>query len=311
VNKRTMGMMISRVATNLGILNTSAYATTQIPRFLQQVYEKIWNEDQWNDLVGQTYLATIAPNARSFVLPKKYSAVLKAYNDATGVPISIRDFPTFGDDAFTIDTVVFNINDFSSMARAASQGVLVQPSTPQVVKILSAAANDKGVSIRITGRDANGEVIAETILTNASNGTTPVASTNSYASITSISKTLIPSLGVISVTDNSGNQLGTIGQWEVTPEYRVYQLNGTTLNNATIQCIVRLAFVPMTNTFDVPLMNCCEALEDGATAEGFRESKDFEKAAFYDAKFVDDMGKLRTKEFEEEGMMTALPMMRC
>jgi len=288
-------------------LATDAYALQTIPRFIQERYRRIWDADNWNDLVGNTYLAPIAANGNSFVLPKQYGAVVKAYNAATGGPISIKDFITFGDDAFTIVTNLNPTNDFTTMARMASQGVFTQLTAPQNVKVVSANAGDTA-TIWISGTDINGEVLGETLTLN---GLTPVVSSLTYKAITTISKTLIPTKGIITITDNTGNALGTLGQWETSPEYRVYRLNGNTSQSSTIQCIVKKSFVPMLHTFDVPFMEMDDCLIFGATADAWREHKQLDLAIKADADFEEAMALLKDKEFEEEGSQYCVPLVRC
>ena len=302
----SFGQIRDRVAYNCQVLTTDKYALQTIPRFIQQRYRRIWDADNWNHLVGQTYLATIAPNGNSFVLPKQYGAVLKAYNASTGGPISIKDFVTFGDDAFTIVLNLNPTNDFTAMARMATQGVFTQLTTPQTVKVVSSAADTS--TVWVAGTTSTGEIQGESIVLT---GLTPVVSTLTYATINTISKTQIPTLGIITITDSLGNPLGTLGQWETSPEYRVYRLNGQTDQAATVNCIVKKSFVPMLHTFDVPFMEMDDCLIYGATADAWREHKQLELAAKADADFDTAYGLLMTKEFEEEGSMFLLPLLRA
>jgi len=303
----SFGQIRDRVAYNVQVLATDQYALQTIPRFIQERYRKIWDADNWNDLVGNTYLATIAANGNSFVLPKQYAAVLKAYNAATGGPISIRDFVTFGDDAFTIVTNLNPTNDFTTMARMASQGVFVQLTSTQSVNIVSSSNNDVA-QIFIRGLDANGERITEGLTLDGVRG---VASVNSYSAIEAWSKTQIPTQGTITLTDSLSNTLSTLGQWETSPEYRVYRLNGNTTAQSTVQCIVKKSFVPMLHTYDVPFMEMDDALIFGATADAWREHRQLDLAAKADADFDEAMAGLRDKEFEEEGSMYCLPLLRA
>lgn len=306
---KAFGNLVNSVATKLQVLSTDFYATKSIPVWVQERYKKIWDSDNWNDICGTTYQAVIAANGVSFVLPKQYAAVLKAYNYRTGGPISIRDFVTFGDDAFTIVTNLNPTNDFTTMARMATQGVYTQLTSAQTVKILSSSTLDKGVTIYVSGLDSNGELIAESIVTNASNGTTPVVSTKTYTTISKISKTLIPTAGIITLTDASNASLGTIGSWETSPEYRVYRLNGVTSQQSQIQTIVKLAFVPMTNNFDVPFMEMDKAIIYGACADAWEEHRQIDLAAEARTNYEAAMADMRMREFEEEGEIYCLPLL--
>lgn len=89
----------------------------------------------------------------------------------------------------------------------ASGGNYVYPSTAAVMYIYSSSASDTAVTIQINGLDANYNILTEKILLQ---GTTAVATVNSYLRINSMSTVSGNSVGNVSLYSNSAKTGGTL-----------------------------------------------------------------------------------------------------
>ena len=89
----------------------------------------------------------------------------------------------------------------------ASGGNYVYPSSAAVMYLYSSSASDTAVTVQINGLDANYNPISEQILLQ---GTTAIATTNSYLRINSLATVVGTAVGNVSLYSNSAKTGGTL-----------------------------------------------------------------------------------------------------
>ena len=89
----------------------------------------------------------------------------------------------------------------------ASGGNYVYPSSAAVMYLYSSSASDTAVTVQINGLDANYNPISEQILLQ---GTTAIATTNSYLRINSLATVIGTAVGNVSLYSNSAKTGGTL-----------------------------------------------------------------------------------------------------
>lgn len=297
---------VKRVAQNIQNLATDTYTTTVIPLFVNEAYRDIWDADLWEDTLADPFVFAISPNSDTFTLDKRYSAIVRAFNDDDGQEIKLRDMVTFSAEYWTQARSRSLTSGFDSLAALTALGVLNQLGTAQQVKVVSANVLDAG-NVFVRGRDVNHETISEVI---ALSGTTPVVSVFSYSAIEAFGKLTTPTRGVITLTDNTGTALATLGMWEKTARYRRYQFNGKQADFTNLRLICKRAFVPFQNYYDYPFMDVDNCLPHKATALAWMENRQTDMAALEAKAYQEGLGKLRDREFSEENSQWMVPQMR-
>lgn len=293
-------------------LATDSYTKTVIPRFVNSAYREIWDADIWDDTLSTAFVFNIPANQDTFTIPKRYSAIVRAWNSDTGEQVKIKDFVTFGSEYWPQVINQSFITGQNSIAALNTLGVLTQLTTPGTVTVQSSDADDTNTAdyqlqVLVKGRDSSGEPLSELI---SLNGTTPVSSVNTYAEITGFSKQVMPTEGVFTLKDTLGNSLSTLSQWEKTARYRRYQINGVQGIITNIRLICKQTFQPFVNYLDYPFMDLDNTLPHKATAFAWRENRQQDLAAAEEALYMNELGKLRQREFSEESARYMVPAMR-
>lgn len=306
----TCGEILLRAATKCGIdpVNNTAYINNTMFRFLQDVYREIWNSSVWPELVADDFTLVLPGNSLVFTLSKQYDAIQRCYNLDTGQPLKIRDRASFADVAYQPGVQFTRDMQFDAITRLIPSSVSTQLSgAAQLVKVKSSAAGDTTQSIFVRGLDSNSERISETINLN---GVTAVASANTYTFIEAWSKTAIPTAGFISLTDNAGNTLGTLGVWETVPKYERYQLDGISSAAINLQITAKRAFVPFEHYYDYPFTELDLPLIDELSAMVWDEHKRLDLSANARQQSRETLNKITDREENQDDVILMVPQQR-
>lgn len=301
---KNFGQLRNAVFQNVQIPTTSNYAS-QIERFLNETYEKVWNTELWPSTLD-TGTVTIAINQSEFALPKSWSWIVRARQSTQN--LRILDFPSFSDADLPLGTT----SSLLDLAVIGDKGIKSQLATAQTVKIKSSVTNDLSVPIYIQGTDSNDEVIHETLNTHASDSTTLVASAKTYKTISHVSKSQNTN-GTITLYATDGTTvLATIAHWEERPVYRWYKANGTVSAATDLTITAKKRFRRFIHTFDTPTFEMDNALIYGATAMAWQEHRQPTAAQLWQARFDDALMELTQRELNQDNSADLmLPMTRA
>lgn len=288
--------IVNRVAKMMQVGTGVRYATQEIPDFVQQAYHDIWFRAPWPQTVAIDTL-TLAASSNILRLPKKYHTIIRAKDTANESGITVRGAPEFSD---------FNLPDLSDttgsleLSPMDAGGVETQLSSAGTLKVKSSDAADVSIEAFVRGRDSLGQPIAETITTNASNGTTAVAGTVTFTTIEAFTKGP-NTTGNIILTTSADVELARIGRFERSPLYKAYKANITPATSRSITALLKLNFVPFLNNLDVAFTDMDDCLMYKAIAIGWHEHRQTEQSAMWESRFEVALDTLVASEFSQDG----------
>lgn len=154
--------------------------------------------------------------------------------------------------------------------------VKTQPSSVGTVTVVSSSASDTSQTVYIRGIVSGIEQTESVTLT----GTTNAVSTKSFSRILGLAKSAT-TVGYITITRGS-DTLSIMAPEIVTSRYKSLKLVRTPGGAYSIQVKYIAQHSPLVNAYDYPLIDVCDILELGATADAWRFKRQFGKATHYD-----------------------------
>jgi hypothetical protein len=233
-------------------------------RALNEVSERIHTGDDW---YGRTGIWSVALNAGILTLPPFLEAALK-------VKIDTKDARLFGQShQFLVhgpgDSTKWGALNIEDKGEVASE--VVFPSTGGTLSVVSTSAADVASGelaapvLRFHGTDVNGQRIIDADGISGEevtlNGTTPVATTNSFYSCQGFQKPR--TRGRVTVTRDT-TDLAVLEPWDLDPIYRRYDVKDTAATTALVWA--RRRFRMLANEEDQVLPANVGALKMGLMA---------------------------------------------
>lgn len=155
--------------------------------------------------------------------------------------------------------------------------VRAQPAADGVVTVVSSSTADTTQTIYVRLIDSNGRETNESITLN---GTTPANGTLTASRILGISKSAVTA-GSITITRDTVT-LAVMSPDVVVSRVKLLRFASAPTTAFACEIIYIQDFLPMKNAYDYPSIDCCEALEAGATADAWRYKRQFQKASDYE-----------------------------
>lgn len=306
---RCVQLMANEVARNVNIPANYSYVTTKIVPYLNKRYRALYNSQFWGKTMD-FYTVPLPPNVAEVTLPKRIGPVMRIVNITTDDTMYLIDAASFSDKTISIRNV-FRIflesclEDETPVGTALGTSNVLQQPVAGILTIVSNNTADKSVQVYVRGVDANGEIVQDTIISNATNGTTPVNGVTVFASVESISKNNLTD-GILTIKDSGSNTVATISQWEVSPEYQRIKFETTEVEQSQLSVCAQRAFVPFLNTMDVPVFECEDALVAGATADAWKEQEKLDMMSIEEARYAEEKKNLINQLLEKSGNATIL-----
>lgn len=241
---------------------------------LNRVCERFINSGKW---AGTKGVVDFANTEDGFItLPRRYVSVL-------GVDINKVPRPTYGafheyleggpgqlDEATMPASRLVDMGEFPTMSAMTEDGTL---------RLVRGSASDNEKTVRLYGKDENGDVIYDTdgqegisvTLSASSQDTTQV-----FSEITAVQKEVTTGTVTLSaVVDAVATELSVYEPTETVPLYRRYKV-GITAD--PIRCWCKRRFVLLVKETDIVLPGNLRALKLGLQAERFEFENDTERA---------------------------------
>jgi hypothetical protein len=155
--------------------------------------------------------------------------------------------------------------------------VRTQPAADGVLTVVSSSTADTTQTIYVRLIDSNGRETSESI---SLNGTTPVNGTLTASRILGISKSAATA-GSVTVTRDTAT-LAVMSPDVVVSRIKLLRFASAPTTAFTCEIIYMQNALPMKNAYDYPSVDCCDALEAGATADAWRYKRQFQKASDYE-----------------------------
>lgn len=263
---RIFSTIKSNVANN--VQDTSSSMDTIIGKYVNDAYFDVIRRINWRS-IDEDYNFSLSTNEQ--VLPDDFGKSLKVWDNTNKLHIVETSLEREVDNNLSLIGQSGSVERYVVFERACRK----HPTSASVLAIVSSSSADTTQSIFITGLDSNGRLVSETVTLN---GTSSQNTTNSYTRINGIAKSSTTT-GSVTITSNSGAVTNAIIAPSVL-DYRVKVMRfySTPTSTLTIYCPYLRQAVPLVNSYDIPLIDCADVLELGATASAWRYKRQFGKA---------------------------------
>ena len=152
-----------------------------------------------------------------------------------------------------------------------------QPTASGVLTVVSSSSADTTQSIYVRVLDSNGRETSESITLN---GVTSVDGTISTNRILGISKSAVTT-GSITVT-RSTDAITILSPDVLIGRVALLRFGAAPASAFNCEIIYLQDMMPMKNAYDYPSVDCCDALEAGATADALRFKRQYQKASDFE-----------------------------
>ncbi len=283
MNNRTFYTIKQNIGTQIG--DSSAAMLTLIGGFVNDRLLEVYRRCNLVDINRADYQFDTVASTSDYVLPSDFGkdiSVADITNNLRLARIDLQEFVYF-DYAQLYSTGV--VNGYVIMDKT----VRAQPSSASALAVVSDAAGDTTQTVYIKGLDSNANATFEEI---SLNGTTPANSTNTYSRIDLISKSATTA-GAITITSNSAAVTVAVMSREML-EHRVKIMRMFLTPNSVLTISINYIqlLLPMSQTYDYPIIDCADVLEAGGSADAWRFKRQFGKAADLDVIFEKRLANL-------------------
>lgn len=268
--------LFSQIYGNVGIniQDTSSSMATIIKTYCNNSYRDILRRLNYSN-INLSYQLSLVSGTQDYALPNDFGKELYV-RDATN--LSNIPFISFQQ---LVETYPESLTSSGTVERYTifRDSVLKQPTSSSLITVVSSSSADTSQTMHIKGTDSNGvELIEDITLT----GTSNAVSTNSFVSIRSISKSATTT-GTVTVTSNSGAvTVALFGPSDLT--YSVMKIRFHYIPSAAATFDIPYYVKPylLVNDLDVPLIDCADGIELGATAQAWAYKRQFAKSREYE-----------------------------
>lgn len=235
-------------------------------KFVQQRYLMIYDSALWSD---SQFLYSTTASSDKVILPHWIDRIVGV---RSGSDLNLPH--TELANLFQTDPGIFERSGSPVLySELPPVGVLQLPSTAAALTLISNAAADSGVAVRVLGENSGVEA-RETV---SLSGTTSVTTINSYDTPLAISKPVTS--GAITVKDSASNVLLTLGPEEFErkhPRIRLHQAPG---ESTSLLILAKRRPLPLLHDLDTPaLRNIENALLAYVTADLLEAQRQYGKA---------------------------------
>ena len=262
----------------------------KIGDWLQQSYDTVLRKYAWPQLIKTTTVSSVS-SVETMILPKDVEFLIQIQDRTNQVVLAPSD-PNTG--ARTM-LAVQNQGSVPTTYWVEEDTAAAQPTSSALLNVVSSSSSDTSQTVRVWGISGGQEISEQFTL----NGTSAVASQNSYTRVDRVSKSATTT-GTITITSNAGAvTIATISPRDYTSRYTKLHLvpmpNAAITYNITYKAKTpRLQFDE-----DIPILPCHTALIYGAYAQALEEQRQFSKAQLEWQKFESSVAML-IDQFERQ-----------
>lgn len=266
-----MNRTFSDMKTNVGnnVQDTSSAMATIIGVYLNNFYFDLLRRFNFFEQNIRTQTITTVAGTKDYAL-----------NDDFHKEVYIRDGTNKAQlSRITLQQFIDDYNDTMDSSGTPDKYLILnspvkaQPSATSVLAIISTSTSDTG-TLKIRGISSGIEVAEDVTLT----GTSSVNSANSYTEILQLTfGTAL--VGKVTITSNSAAvTVATVKAGTKDYRVKILRLHYTPSGIITITVPYIKRVLPLSDTNDVPIIDCADILELGATEQAWRYKRQFAKA---------------------------------
>ena len=291
-----MNKLFTTLKNNVGVLiqDQSSAMLTNIGVWINNRYVDILRRYDWEELFD-TCSFTSTGSTSAYGLEDNFDEIIKLFdttNEKVLNQMSLHELYTYRYN---------NINTIGEpdVYVISREPVKAQPASAQKITMKSSSASDITQSVLLRGIVSD----YETYETISLSGATVATAASSYSKILALSKSAVTS-GYVTVYENDATTVLAVMPGErVESQYVNLILNPVPSNSTTVYRVIKKRkIIPLTQSYDIPVVDCSEALEYGAIAEGWRYKRQFSKASQYEAIYEQELNRLifqRVKKADE------------
>lgn len=269
--------MINRLFSNIygnvgtNIQDTSSGMATIIKVYINDIYRDLLRRANWQSYNPDYQITTVA-GTRDYVLPSNFGKEKYVYDSSNLRYIPFIDFDSISEKYPALVNTQGTVDRYTIFYRS----VRTQPTSASTLSFSSSSSADTTQSVRIKGTDSNDIELEETITLN---GMTPVPTVNTYKEIRSITKSATTT-GRISGTSNAAAVvIAVLAPADLDYKVKIMRFNQTPGSVIVFNVPYHIEPYSLSNDNDVPVIDCADILELGATAKAWRYKRQFQKAA--------------------------------
>lgn len=279
-----MNKPFTTIKTNVAndIQDTSTAMLTLIGVWSNNRYFQILRAINWEN-IRTDYTISVTSGTQDYALPEDFGKEVYILDTTNGNEIGIvtlgdlvRDYPSSITTAGTVQRAVIT-----------DDTVLAQPTSSSVIAISTTSASDTTQTVLVRGISSGIET-SESVTLNGSS----VNTTNSYTRIKAISKSA-NTVGKISGTSNSA----AVTIFTMSPkvnESRVKKIkfHYSPASSLTVSLPYIVKPLPMTESYDYPVIDIADIIELGTKADAYRYKKQFAKASVLESLFMNGLADI-------------------
>ena len=262
-------------------------------------YDRVMRAFPWDEL-NRFYSLSVTASTRDYALRHDVEQIVKIWDSTHGAEIvatDIRDHVRFSAPNLEVvgNVQTGNPDNYIDIGTKSVSALL---STADQVQVLSTSASDvTPMVVRIRGEVSAMPVSESITLT----GATAATSTNTFDSgaelfitVGTSDGTLQDAVGVITVReqDTTSNTLAKIAPGNRVPQYKWIRLSVTPGSALTAQVWYKMAWLPLINDNDAPIISCANEIVEGVVADALWEDGQEGAAQTQERKFTQSVTEL-------------------
>lgn len=219
----------------------------------------------------------ITATTEDIVLPDDFKDVVSLIDKTNKIKLTQIDFQqwTMGD-VSSIDTA-----GTTKSYVLFDDVVNTQPTSASALAFVSSSASDTTQTFYVRGIVGG----SEDYETGTLNGTTPVSTTKSFSRIYAIGFDSART-GIVTITANAGaTTVAAVSREMVQTRFKKLKLVPISAITLNLEMIYTQAPMPMSQTYDYPLLDCEDILEAGATSDAWKYKRQNSKADYWETIF--------------------------
>lgn len=267
----------------------------KLGHWINERYERALEAKPWPQLIKKGSLSIVA-SQKGYVLPRDFGKAIKFIDTTNGYAIqeiSAHEYIRLHAGALDVSDNV-QTGDPVRFYQVGEYTVKAELSQAEKVSIVSTSSSDSSpLIIQIIGEVSGTEVAESVVVT----GTSAVQSTNTWdtdqklqISVATNDGSTQTVDGVITVTgDTSGTVLTAISEFDYATPYRWIEVSPTPKSSGTQptwDLWYRRRFRALVNDGDLPMVDLCTAIIQGAYADALREDGQEQQAIIADQQYV-------------------------
>ena len=263
---------------NIGgeVQDTSTTFATIIGRFINRRYFQILRATNWKNIKPDYSFATVS-GTQNYALPDDFGKEIACTDVTNKLGLAKNDL----EELYRLYPEALTAAGSAERYAIYTDVVKAQPTSASVLAIVSSSASDTAITVHIKGIANSVEVYESVTLT----GTSAVNSANSYTSIKSISKSAA-SVGYVTITSNSAAVTNALIPREtLETRYKLIRLHYVPSSVATISLPYIIKPMPLSQTYDYPLLDIGDLIELGSIADAWRYKRQSTKSQQYEILF--------------------------